>query len=793
MSDIFIHLLNMSITASYLVLATILLRLIFKKAPKVVFCFLWILVGLRLIFPFSFESALSLIPTTQTVPRYITTTDSPSIYSGSVYVNQAVNSAIYAMKPNPGDSANPMQIFMEVASYIWITGLIIMLVYSLISYLRLRKKVAPSINKEENIFLCDYISSPFILGVFKPKIYIPSSIDEASLSHVLSHEKSHLRRKDHLWKPLGFLLLSVYWFNPVMWIAYILLCRDIELACDEKVIKEMEREEVKAYSEALLNCSVSRHTISACPVAFGETGLKGRIKSILNYKKPALWVIVIAVIVSLIITVCFMTNPLGMKLTELCEFNASYSLYYRVSTPDGTYSSYEKEDIEEMYKKLEKIRVDETPVDESRSEERDKTNSVSFGKITFYFSSDHTTVWVTDDVTPSYTYEIKNPGKLTEIFDVFKSEATGTSAVAYKSGTDTEGVSIRLMSIDLEGDKPYIEIKLVNDTDNELGFDARCNIYRIDGNEKIDCMSPDAIWIEPYYELLSHSSFPGSYSLNNFDLSETGLYRFEKEYRVQNSDTGETTENGIAWIEFEVSAKQELTLNSQITENASGVVLFYSKPTIEYLKPHIKYYSKFSEKEFGAFLSSLRENKWTSDLLTDRINFDFDGEICCDNGYRIYFGFEQKIAYCNEYYSTLTREQMIKLKEMKKSAEEIESVNEHTEAVKGNTETYVFENSVDPLKPSLTLNKDKKTFFFSYSGLSSYVATGTYRREDNMLILSAEDGKHGYAFRKENNSLVFDAELSSPIPEYKYNGEDKSAQSPVPHGAVFELKAKTEI
>lgn len=791
MSDVFIHFLNMSITASYLVLITILLRLVFRKAPKAVFCFLWILVGLRLIFPFSIESALSLIPATQTVPQYITTTDSPSIYSGSVYVNQVINSAIYAMKPNPWDNVNPMQTFMEVASYVWVAGLIIMLIYSLASYLRLRKKVAPSIKKEEKIYVCDYISSPFILGVLKPKIYIPSSIDEENMKHVLLHEKSHLRRKDHLWKPLGFLLLSVYWFNPVIWVAYILLCRDIELACDEKVIREMEKEDIKAYSEALLFCSVSRHSISACPVAFGENGVKGRIKSILNYKKPAFWVIVIAVIVSLTVTVCFMTNPLGMKLTELCDFNASHSLYYRVSSPDGSYSSYENEEIEEIYKKLQKVRVNETPVDKSKSEERDKTNSVSFGKITFYFSSDHTTVWVTDDVTPSYTYEIKNPEKLTEIFDIFKSEATGTSAVAYKSGTETEGVSIRLMSIDLEGDKPYIEIKLVNDTDNELGFDARCNIYRIDGNKKIDCMSPDASWIEPYYELLPHSSFPGGYSLNNFDLSETGLYRFEKEYRVQNSDTGEITENCIAWIEFEISAKQELTLNSQITENASGVVLFYSEPTVEYLKPHIKYYIRFSEKEFGAFLSSLRKNKWNSDLLTDRINFDFDGEICCDDGYRIYFGFEQKVVYCNEYYSDMTQEQIMTLKQMRKNSEEIESSDGYANIVAKNTETYVFENSVDPLKPTLILNKDKKTFFFSYSALSSYIATGTYRWEDNMLILSAEDGKHGYAFRKENKILIFDAERSSPIPEYKYNGEDKSAQSPVPHGAVFEPERRT--
>lgn len=745
MSDIFIHLLNMSITASYLVLATILLRLIFRKAPKTVFCFLWFLVGLRLIFPFSIESALSLIPTTQTFPEYITTTDSPSIHSGSVYVNQVVNSAIYAMNPNPGDSVNPMQVFMEIASYVWLAGVVIMLVYSLISYLRLRKKVAPSINTEENIFLCDYISSPFILGVFKPKIYIPSSIDEENIKHVLLHEKSHLRRKDHFWKPLGFLLLSVYWFNPVMWVAYILLCRDIELACDEKVIKEMEKEDIKAYSEALLSCSVSRHAISACPVAFGENGVRGRIKSILNYKKPAFWIIVIAVIASLIITICFMTNPLGMKLTELCEFNASYSLYYKVSTPDGTYSSYENEDIEKMYKKLQRVRIDETPLDKSRSEERDKTNSVSFGKITFYFSSDHTTVWVSDGVKPSYTYEVKNPETLPDIFE----QAVRLSAVAYKSGTETEGISIRLKEINVDDEHPYMTVEYINDTDYNFTYGADYMIYRIEGKEKVSCEKEDLAFDLPLYHLFPKNSASEICPLSMFDLSVPGTYRFEKQYGLEKPDTTEVVKNAVAWIEFEVSEQEELILNSKITEVTTGTVLFYDKPTIEYETPDIKKYNKFSEKDFEIFLSSLKANKWTSDLLTDRINFDFDGEIHCDNGYRIYFGFEQKVIYCNEYYSDMTQEQIKALKEMRKNAEEIEAYDEHTEVVKGNTETYVFENSVDPINPTLILNTDEKTFCFSYSGFSSYVATGTYRWENNMLILSADDEKHGYSFRKK--------------------------------------------
>lgn len=358
--------------------------------------------------------------------------------------------------------------------------------------------------------------------------------------------------------------------------------------------------------------------------------------------------------------------------------------------------------------------------------------------------------------------------------------------MAYKSGTETEGVSIRLKKIDLEGDLPRISVEFINDTDVEIACDSKCNIYLVNGEEKIDCIKADAIWDESYYHLLPHRSMVIGYPLDNFDLSSPGYYRLETEYEYS-SDTY------TAWIEFEVSEKEELMLSSKITEITTGTVLFYGKPTVEYKTPDIKYYNKFSEKDFEIFLSSLKANKWIFDGLTDRINFNYDVEIHCDNGYRIYFGFEQRIVYCNEYYSTLTNEQIIKLKEMRKSAEEIESSDSYTQVVEGNTETYVFENSVDPLKPSLTLNKDKKAFTFSYSVFSNYFATGSYRWEGDTLILSADDKIHGYVFEKENDdTLVFDGTASSSIPEYKYSGANKAPQSPVPNGAVFELRIKTE-
>ncbi len=310
MTDLFINLLNMSITASWLVLAVFFLRLSWRKAPKALSVLMWGLVGIRLICPFSFESVLSLIPSAETVPDNIVYSQSPSIESGFPAVNSAVNPIISdTFAPTVGDSVNPLQVVTFIASVVWIIGMVAMLLYTAVSYLRIHRRVREAVPLKDNIMLCDRIDTPFILGIIRPRIFLPSSMNSEDTEYVIAHEKAHLKRRDHLWKPLGFALLTVYWFNPVLWLAYILLCRDIELACDEKVIKEMGAQIKKPYSNALINCSVRRRNVAACPLAFGETGVKSRIKSVLNYKKPALWIILGAVAASVTVAVCFMTNP----------------------------------------------------------------------------------------------------------------------------------------------------------------------------------------------------------------------------------------------------------------------------------------------------------------------------------------------------------------------------------------------------------------------------------------------------------------------------------------------------
>lgn len=323
MDAVFLKILNMSITASWLILAVIFARSLLNKAPRWIICLLWGLVAIRLVCPFSFESVFSLIPSSETIPADIAMQHSPAIDSGITIVNETINPMIAeSFTPAVTDSANPLQIYIPIISVIWLAGVAVMLGYALISYLKLKKEVSANIAISKNVFACDEVKAPFILGVFRPQIYVSSSMQGESLKYVLRHENAHLKRYDHLWKPLGYLLLSIYWFNPLCWIAYILLCRDIEMACDEKVIADMKKEEVASYSQALLDCSFSRKKITACPLAFGEVGVKERVKGILNYKRPTFWIMMAAAIVCIVLALCLMSDPFSNKsLPEELRFS----------------------------------------------------------------------------------------------------------------------------------------------------------------------------------------------------------------------------------------------------------------------------------------------------------------------------------------------------------------------------------------------------------------------------------------------------------------------------------------
>lgn len=309
MAEIFQKALNMSIAAGWLILAVIALRLLLRRAPKRFRLLLWAVVGLRLALPWSIESALSLIPSAQTLPEGIMLERAPVLDTGISALNGAINPGFTAaFTPELGASANPLQVLLPIAAAFWMLGAAAMLLWALVSWLRLRKRVREAVRLEGNVYECE-IASPFVLGLFRPRIYLPFSLENGERELVLAHERAHITAGDHIIKPLGWLLLAAHWYNPLVWLAYALFCRDIELACDERVVRGLSLSDRADYSQALLDLSRPRGGVRACPLAFGESSVKGRVKSVLSYKKPAFWLVLLAVVVCVGAAVCFLTDP----------------------------------------------------------------------------------------------------------------------------------------------------------------------------------------------------------------------------------------------------------------------------------------------------------------------------------------------------------------------------------------------------------------------------------------------------------------------------------------------------
>ena len=317
MDKLFITIVNNGLVASWIILAVIVLRKLLNRIPKWVNCLLWGLVAIRLAIPFSIESIFSLIPSAKPVPADIEYAKIPKIDSGMHAVNMVINPVLenhFAVKEIA--SVNPIQVIIFITSYIWLIGVIGLLIYAFVSFIMLKRQVKNAQAIDKGIFRSGTIDSPFILGFVKPSIYIPDYLDDEAYICVTEHEKAHIKRGDFIWKPFGFLILSVYWFNPLCWFAYIMLCKDIEYACDEKVTKDKDKNWKATYCQVLLDCSSKRKMIAACPVAFGEVSVKDRIKFVIRYKKPTFWMIVLAFVACIVVGICFLTNP---KTTEISD------------------------------------------------------------------------------------------------------------------------------------------------------------------------------------------------------------------------------------------------------------------------------------------------------------------------------------------------------------------------------------------------------------------------------------------------------------------------------------------
>lgn len=317
MEAVFLKILNMSITATWIALAVMLVRIPLKRAPKWISYVLWAVVLFRLVCPVSFSSALSVLgsvgaPAAQTgvvsyIPQDIAVSEQPAVDLIMPVLGDAVNAALPEAAPEV--SATPMQIWIAVGTYVWLAGIAALLLYSMISCVKLRRRIADATLVSGNIYETDAIDSPFVYGILKPRIYLPLGLSGAERAYVLLHEQTHIRRRDYLIKPLALCALCLHWFNPVIWVAFRLMNLDMEMSCDERVIGKFSREQTADYGETLLRLRVKRPMLAGNPVAFNENSTKGRIRNVLNYKKPAFWVVAVALVAAVVAGVCLLSNP----------------------------------------------------------------------------------------------------------------------------------------------------------------------------------------------------------------------------------------------------------------------------------------------------------------------------------------------------------------------------------------------------------------------------------------------------------------------------------------------------
>lgn len=319
MSKLFLSVVNTSILAGYLVLVVLILRLLLKRAPKRIMILLWGIVAVRLVGQFSIQSSLCLFPR-EVISTEIKMGQEPLVDTGFFALDNIINPAIHSsLSANHAGGISTLQRVVDALAVVWLAGIVVLLVYTAISFLRIRKNISTAVLVRDNIFRSENVKSPFVFGLVRPRIYLPLHLNEADMSSVIAHEQAHIKRGDYIIKPVGYLLLVAHWFNPLIWLAYMLFCKDIELACDERVIRKYTAKQRADYSQALLNCSMDKHSAMVHPLSFGEVGVKSRVKSVLNYKKPTFWIGVAAIVAIVVTALCFLTSPKFKSIENVIE------------------------------------------------------------------------------------------------------------------------------------------------------------------------------------------------------------------------------------------------------------------------------------------------------------------------------------------------------------------------------------------------------------------------------------------------------------------------------------------
>lgn len=431
MDELFLTVLNMSLTSSYVIVFVIIIRLLLKRFPKVYSYVLWLPVLFRLICPFSFDSIFSLIPRDVNIPQDIAYSPKPEINSGIAAIDSAINNVLPSAPVNQIASANPMQIWLAIGGAVWLIGIAMLLIYSVFTTVKLYRKLKNANHIEDNIYNIDGFKTPFVFGIVNPKIYLPAHLSESEKSYVLLHEQTHIKRLDQIVKLIFFIVTCIHWFNPLVWITFYLMGEDMELSCDEKVVKQMGSNIKKEYSSSLLSMSTRRKILGGSPIAFGENNTKGRIKNVLNYKKPALWATVISIVIVLAVGIGLMSNPKEVSINDAAD-NFSLEILDRVTS--GTLISGNRfVDLStakamEIAGFIKELKVNKKEVSSERGGGRDSSNQIhmafeGFGNdgtlydIYFNFNDDFTQVWVDNGVKPSFSYKVKKPDEIKSIFE----------------------------------------------------------------------------------------------------------------------------------------------------------------------------------------------------------------------------------------------------------------------------------------------------------------------------------------------------------------------------------------
>ena len=763
MDSLFLKILNMSITAGWLILAILVLRLLLKKAPRRLTFLLWAVLALRLIFPFSIESKLSLVPSVETVSPEILFAEKPEIHSGIPAVNSFVNPRIQeSLSPTPAAGVNPLQIRTRLAACIWLAGMTLLLLYAFLSYWRLKRKLRTSIRLEDNIWISDEIDTPFILGLFKARIYLPSGMDPEQKDPVLAHERAHLARGDHFWKPLAFLLLAIYWFNPLFWLAYVLLCRDIEVACDEKIIRSMEKEERLAYSQALLAGSVSHRSVMSCPLAFGELAVKERIRSVLNYRKPAFWIILLALIASVALGIAFLTNPKEAVPTEPGDPTAGES------DPEGSNPPVTAAEAVEW---LNVLAVDYWP-------ESMETSLAEFPGVVFRWTADRVEAVSGDKVEVLYNGM--------PVWDVFFCDLTGDgrpelcSTVSFGSGIVDDHIVVY----------DYAE-KVSYALSGRLVYD-----YRLFLDEGHLCVSkspyrgqelPESglLLLEDGNLLMQGDSDP---------LPKDPDFNEEMHFRTYASPVGYSEAGYDAMVDLAVNRDIErpsgtwkrlvplLKLDSRddldsfcremsaffdldAADEASPAFLeeakayteeFFSKNTV-----FVSYVITGSSADYFEIVGTYTDEKDTM-ILALRSLENGTGDAVM-GGYFLVAETDKSYVSAFSAYDALL----------------VDSGWPETglEAGRGKLSYRYIWQGQDDMDYAVLQLFDSGDFLLSLSPLSSYLGYGSYVYEGEQLILKTDDGKYSYVFDRQGEAWNFNTDLSSPLFWYSSGITDGSAFS----------------